>query len=50
MDAWFGESASEREFDDARLIIEGVNGGKLVHDLEDDSEWVWKYLLMPFKG
>ena len=38
MDAWFGESASEREFDDARLIIEGVNGGKLVHDLEDDSE------------
>jgi len=38
MDAWFGESASEREFDDARLIIEGVNGGKLVHDLEEDSE------------
>ncbi len=32
MDAWFGESGSERQFADARLIIEGVNGGKVVHD------------------
>ena len=36
MDAWFGESASEREFDDARLIIEGTNDGKLVHDMNDN--------------
>ena len=34
MDAWFGESGSERSFKDARLVIEGVNGGKLVHDNE----------------
>ena len=32
MDAWFGESGSERRFSDARLIIEGVNKGKVVHD------------------
>ena len=37
MDAWFGESASERNFDDARLIIEGTNDGKLVHDLREDE-------------
>jgi len=36
MDAWFGESATERNFDDARLIIEGTNDGKLVHDLRED--------------
>ena len=36
MDAWFGESGSERSFKDARLVIEGVNGGKLVHDSEDE--------------
>jgi len=36
MDAWFGESASERNFDNARLIIEGTNDGKLVHDLRED--------------
>ena len=35
MDAWFGESASERKFKDARLIIEGTNHGKLVHDIND---------------
>ena len=37
MDAWFGESGSERNFDDARLIIEGTNDGKLVHDLREDN-------------
>ena len=36
MDAWFGESASEKKFDDARLIIEGTNDGKLVHDMNDN--------------
>jgi hypothetical protein len=37
MDAWFGESGSERTFSDARLVIEGINGGKLVHDIEDEN-------------
>ena len=37
MDAWFGESASEKKFEDARLIIEGTNDGKLVHDLREDE-------------
>ena len=37
MDAWFGESGSECSFKDARLVIEGVNGGKLVHDNEDEK-------------
>ena len=37
MDAWFGESASERNFDNARLIIEGTNDGKLVHDLREEE-------------
>ena len=37
MDAWFGESASERNFDDARLIIEGTNDGKLVHDMSEEE-------------
>ena len=37
MDAWFGESGSERNFDDARLIIEGTNDGKLVHDLREED-------------
>ncbi len=37
MDAWFGESGSERNFDNARLIIEGTNDGKLVHDLREDN-------------
>ena len=36
MDAWFGESASEKKFEDARLIIEGTNDGKLVHDMKDN--------------
>ena len=36
MDAWFGESASERKFDDARLVIEGTNKGKVVHEIEED--------------
>ena len=36
MEAWFGDSASERKFDDARLIIEGTNNGKLVHDMSDN--------------
>ena len=35
MDAWYGESASERQFEGARLIIEGTNYGKLVHEMED---------------
>ena len=35
MDAWSGESGSERTFPDARLVIEGVNGGKIVHDNTD---------------
>ena len=38
MDAWFGESGSERTFDDARLVIEGVNRGKLVHDKDDEKQ------------
>lgn len=38
MDAWFGESGSERHFDDARLVIEGINGGKIVHDKADEEE------------
>ena len=36
MEAWFGDSATERNFDDARLVIEGVNGGKLVHDKDSN--------------
>jgi len=36
MDAWFGESASERNFEGARLVIEGSNDGKLVHEIEDE--------------
>ncbi|MDP6869477.1 MAG: tRNA (cytidine(56)-2'-O)-methyltransferase [Candidatus Poseidoniaceae archaeon] len=38
MDAWFGEAASVRQFEDARLVIEGVNNGKVVHDLSDDTK------------
>lgn len=38
MDAWFGESGSERTFEGARLVIEGMNGGKLVHDKADEEE------------
>jgi len=38
MDAWFGESGSERTFEDARLVIEGVNRGKLVHDKDDEKQ------------
>ena len=38
MDAWFGESGSERTFDGARLVIEGINGGKLVHDSSVEEE------------
>lgn len=36
MEAWFGDSATERSFDNARLVIEGVNGGKVVHDKESN--------------
>ena len=36
MDAWFGEAGSNRKFEDARLVIQGVNDGKVVHDLEDN--------------
>ena len=36
MDAWFGESATERNFDDARLVIEGTNKGKVVHEINED--------------
>ncbi len=36
MDAWFGESASERNFDGARLVIEGTNKGKVVHEIEEE--------------
>ena len=35
VDAWYGDSGSERKFNDARLVIEGVNKGKIVHDLSD---------------
>ena len=37
MDAWSSESGRERNFDDARLSIEGTNDGKLVHDLREDE-------------
>ena len=37
MDAWFGEAGSERTFSDARLVIEGINGGKIVHDNDDEN-------------
>ena len=37
MDAWFGEAGSQRQFKDARLVIEGANGGKIVHDRLDDE-------------
>ena len=36
MDAWFGESSTERDFDGARLVIEGTNNGKVVHEIEED--------------
>lgn len=36
IDAWFGESASERKFDGARLVIEGTNNGKVVHEINED--------------
>ena len=36
MDAWFGESSTERNFDGARLVIEGTNKGKVVHEIGED--------------
>ena len=36
MDAWYGESASEISFPDARLVIEGANYGKIVHESEEE--------------
>ena len=40
MEAWFGEGGSERQFPDARLIIEPSARGKAVHDMDrlDDGE------------
>ncbi|MDE0857455.1 MAG: hypothetical protein OSA38_02685 [Candidatus Poseidoniaceae archaeon] len=38
LDAWHGESGSERSFDDARLIIQPTANGKRVRDLEREEE------------
>ena len=38
LDAWHGESGSERAFDDARLIIEPTPSGKRVRDLDREEE------------
>ena len=38
LDAWYGEAASERNFDGARLIIEPSPDGKNVIDLERQEE------------
>ena len=38
LDAWHGESGSERAFDDARLIIEPTSSGKRVRDLDREEE------------
>jgi tRNA (cytidine56-2'-O)-methyltransferase len=33
LEAWFGDSGSEKNFENARLVIEGTNSGKIVHEL-----------------
>jgi len=33
LEAWFGDSGSEKKFENARLVIEGTNSGKIVHEL-----------------
>jgi len=33
LEAWFGDSGSEKSFENARLVIEGTNSGKIVHEL-----------------
>ena len=38
LDAWYGEAASERNFDNARLIIEPSPDGKNVIDLDRQEE------------
>lgn len=38
LDAWHGESGSERSFDDARLIIQPTASGKRVLDLDREEE------------
>jgi predicted SpoU family rRNA methylase len=38
LDAWHGESGSERSFDNARLIIEPTASGKRVRDLDREEE------------
>ena len=38
LDAWHGESGSERSFDDARLIIQPTASGKRVRDLDREEE------------
>lgn len=34
LEAWFGDSGSDKKFEDARLVIEGTNKGKIVHEIE----------------
>lgn len=34
MEAWFGDSGTDRNFENARLVIEGTNKGKIVHENE----------------
>ena len=38
MEAWFGEGGTERNFADARLIIEPSARGKTVHDVDRQNE------------
>ena len=38
LDAWYGEAASERNFEGARLIIEPSSEGKKVTDLDREEE------------
>ena len=38
MDEWFGGGAAERSFPEAKLIIEGTNQGKIVHEHEREEE------------
>ena len=38
LDAWYGESGSNRSFDDARLIIQPTANGKRVRDLDREEE------------
>jgi len=34
MEAWFGDSGTDRNFENARLVIEGSNKVKIVHENE----------------